>query len=301
MAFAQGSRTGLSYVVESSFGTTPGSPSMQSIPYTSHSLELTKQRVQGNDIQPDRIPRVDRHGTRQASGDISVDLRATDYDDFLESVFFSSLDSSGVMKIGTTPKFLTIEDRAEDISQYRQFLGMAVSQMSINVAPNQMVQTTFSMVGQDLTQSGSSLGTPSAASGNEPFDSFNGTINEGGSSIANVSAIQFTLNNSMAPTYTIASATAPQLEFGMAMVEGTLTTYYEDSSLIDKFMDETETSIELEINDTTSGGSYTFLLPEVKYNGASVPVQDPQSRLITIPFVGIYDSAEDTNLKLSKA
>lgn len=301
MAFAQGSRTGLSYVVETAFGTTPGSPSMQTIPYTSHSLNLGKERVQGNDLHSDRIPRVDRHGTRQAAGDINVDLRATDYDDFLESAFFSSLDSSGVMKIGTTPKFLTIEDRAEDITQYRQFVGMAVSQMSINAAPNQMIQTVFSMVGKNLTQAQSSLGSPSAASGNEPFDSFNGSINEGGSSIANVSSIQFTLNNSLAPAFAVGSNVAQQLEFGLAVVEGTLTTYYEDASLIDKFLDETETSISLEVNDTTSGGSYTFLIPEVKYNGADVPVADPQSRLIELPFVGIYDTGEASNLKLTKA
>lgn len=87
MAFAQGSRTGLSYVVESSFGVTPSSPSMTSLPYNSHSLNLSKQRVQGNEIQTDRMPRVDRHGNRQVGGDIVVDLRPGDFDDLIESAF----------------------------------------------------------------------------------------------------------------------------------------------------------------------------------------------------------------------
>ena len=62
MAFAQGSRSGLSYIVESTFGTTPAG-NFTDLPYNTHSLNLTKDRVAGNEIQPDRMLRVDRHGT----------------------------------------------------------------------------------------------------------------------------------------------------------------------------------------------------------------------------------------------
>lgn len=301
MPFAQGSRSSLSYVVENSFGVTPSSPAMKALPFTSHSLNLSKERVQGNDIQSDRMPRVDRHGTRQAGGDISFDLRETDYDDFLESAFFSSFDTSGVMKIGTSPKYLTIEDAANDISQFKQMTGMAVSSLSFSIAPNQMVQCTATMVGKDQELAQSSLGSPSASSGNNPFDSFSGSINEGGSSIAIVSSLDFSISNSLSPTFTVGNETTTQLEYGRAVIEGSLVAYFEDNSLIDKFIDETESSLEVTVDDPTSGGAYTFLMPRVKYNGGDVPVSDPQSRLITLPFVALYDSGEDTNLKLTKA
>ena len=73
MAFSQGSRSSLSYIVESTFGTTPAG-NFTNLPFSTHSLNLTKDRVAGNDIQSDRMPRVDRHGNRQTSGDIVVDL-----------------------------------------------------------------------------------------------------------------------------------------------------------------------------------------------------------------------------------
>ena len=75
--FAQGSRTSLSYIVESTFGTTPAG-NFTNLPFSTHSLNLTKERVQGNDLQSDRMPRVDRHGNKQAGGDIVVDLRDGD-------------------------------------------------------------------------------------------------------------------------------------------------------------------------------------------------------------------------------
>ena len=179
MSFAQGSRSSLSYIVESTFGTTPAG-NFTNLPFSTHSLNLTKDRVAGNDIQSDRMPRVDRHGNRQVSGDIVVDLRDSDYDAFLESAMLNTWDNSPVgapdeLKVGTTPKFFSIEDYAADIDQARLFTGCAVSSMAISLAPNQMVSTTFGMVGKDMTISATEK-TQDAASGAAPFDSYSGDI-----------------------------------------------------------------------------------------------------------------------------
>ena len=115
MAFAQGSRSSLAYIAETSFGTTPSTPTFANLPINSHSLDLTKDRVEGNEIQADRMTRVDRHGNKQAGGSIEVDLRKGDYDELLESAFFNSY-ATDVLKVGTTPKFFTMEDAANDIS-----------------------------------------------------------------------------------------------------------------------------------------------------------------------------------------
>lgn len=302
MAFAQGSRSSLAYIAESTFGTTPSTPTLANLPINSHSLDLTKDRVEGNEIQADRMPRVDRHGNRQTGGSIEVDLRKGDFDAFLESAFFSTF-STNVLKIGTTPKYFSIEDRAADISQYRLFKGMAVSSLGVSIAPNQMVTGTFEMVGKDMTQaSTSATASPiTASSSNAPFDSYSGVISDGGSGIAIVTSLEFSLSNSLAPTFVVGASTTPQLEYGRAVVEGTMTVYYEDETLINKFLNETESAIEVTIDDPSGSSDYTFLFPRVKYNGASVPLANPQSRLITLPFVALYDSTEGTNIKLTRS
>ena len=302
MAFAQGSRSSLAYIAETAFGTTPASPTFAYLPFNTHSIDLSKDRVEGNEIQSDRMTRVDRHGNKQAGGSVEVDLRKADFDEFIESAFFSSF-STDVVKVGTTPKYFTIEDAAEDISQFRTFTGMAVSGMSVSIAPNQMVSTTFDMVGKDMTQAATTAstgGTPTAASSNQPFDSYSGTISDGGSAVSIVTSIDFSIQNSLAPTFVVGSDAAQSLEYGRAVVEGTMTVYYEDATLINKFLNETESTIEVSVDDPTGANSYTFLFPRVKYNGASVPVQNPQSRLITMPFVGLYDATEGTNIKLTR-
>ncbi len=301
MAFAQGSRSSLSFIVESTFGTTPAG-SFANLPFSTHSLNLTKDRVAGNDIQADRMPRVDRHGNRQVSGDIVVDLRDGDYDTFLESAMLNTW-ATNVLKVGVTPKFFSIEDYAADIDQARLFSGMSVSTMGISLAPNQMVTTTFGMVGKDMSVSATQK-TQTAASGAAPFDAYSGDIgigNVGGAStVAIVTALDFTLNNSYAPTFVIGDDSAPSLEYGRAEVEGTLTAYFEDSALINRFLNETETEIEVSVDDPTGSNAYTFQFPRVKINSADTGVDGPTSRMVTMSFVALRDTTEATNLKITR-
>ena len=136
--------------------------------------------------------------------------------------------------------------------------------MGISLAPNQMVTTTFGMVGKDMTISATEK-TQDAASGAAPFDAYSGDIsigNVGGAAaVAIVTALDFTLNNSYAPTFVIGDDSAPSLEYGRAEVEGTLTAYFEDAALINRFLNETETEIEVSVDDPTGANSYTFSVP----------------------------------------
>jgi len=308
MAFAQGSRSGLSFGIENTFGTPP-SGNFARLPFTSHSLNLTKERVAGNDIQPDRMARVDRHGNRSVAGDISVDLRDGTYDAFLESAMMDTFVTN-VLKVRTTPKFFSIEDYAADIDQSRLFTGMTVSTMGISMAPNQMVTATFGMVGKDMTLPATTAEkTVDADTIAEPFDSYSGEIriaDEGTSTIqastalSIVTSVDFTVTNSFAPTFVVGESSAPQLEFGRAEVEGTITAYFENATLLNRFVSETESGIEVSVADP-SGNDLTFLFPRVKFNAADVPVDGPGSRIITLPFVALYDTAEDSNLTITRS
>jgi len=301
MAFAQGSRSSLSYIVESTFGTTPAG-NFQNLPFSTHSLNLTKDRVTGNDIQADRMPRVDRHGNRQVAGDIVVDLRDTDYDDFLAAAMLNSW-SSDVLKVGTTPKYFSIEDYAADIDQARLFTGCTVSSMGVSLAPNQMVTTTFGMVGKDMTISATQK-TQDANSGAAPFDAYSGDLaigNVGNSSaVAIVTGLDFTLTNSFAPTFVIGSDSTPSLEYGQAVVEGTMTAYFEDTALINRFLNEVESELVVSVDDPTAANAYTFTFPKIKINSADVGVDGPTSRMISLSFVALYDSTEGTNIKIER-
>jgi len=299
--FSQGSRSGLSYIVESDFGTTPAG-NFTAIPFNTHSLNLTKDRVTGNEIQPDRMLRVDRHGNRQAGGDIAVDLRDGNFDPFLESTLQNAWATTS-LKVGSTPKYFSIEDAAQDIDQFRLFTGMAVSSASFSIAPNQMVTTTFSMVGKDMTISGTGQ-TVDAATISQPFDAYSGDVNIGNVGNATTSvpitSIDFSIDNAMAPTFVVGDDSAPCLETGMATVEGTFTAYFKDDALINRFINETETALNVSVDDPTGANTYTFSFPKIKINGADVPVEGQTSRIITLPFVALFDATAETNIEITR-
>jgi len=304
MAFAQGSRSRLAFIPEVTFGVTPATPTLVALPIKTHTLTLSKDRLQGEDILGDRMTRVDRHGNRQAAGSLEVDLRAGTFDAFLESAMFGAFDTD-VLKVGTAPRFLTLEDASLDIGQFRIFRGMGVSSASFSVAPNQMVQTTFEMVGKGATQATATIASTLTPAANvAPFDSYNGEVYEGGTTsgdvIGIVSSLNFSIQNSLSPTFVVGSAETPQLESGRAVVEGEMLVYYEDATLINKFLNETESSIRVILDAPGGGSAYTFDFPRVKYNGADVPLANPQSRMVTLPFTALFDSDAESNLVITR-
>ena len=79
-----------------------------------------------------------------------------------------------------------------------------------------------------------------------------------------------------------------------------MTVYYENETLINKYLNESESELQVEVDDPTGSNPYTFYFPRVKYNGADVPLANPQSRIITLPFVSLYDGTEASNLTLTR-
>ncbi len=306
MAFAQGARSRLGFITETTFGTTP-SGNFEPLPFSTHSLNLTKDRVAGTDINSHRMPTVDRHGNKSVAGDIVADLRHAEYDELIQAALMSDNDfatgftagdgSTTVTNaaiLGTTPTFFSIEDYAEDIDQARLFTGMTVNTMAVSMAPNAMVTATFGMIGKDMSISATEK-TLNAGAGNEPFDAYSGDIKLGnvgslGSALTLITAMDFTLTNSFAPTFVIGEDTAPDLEFGTASLEGTVSAYFEDAVLINRFLNETESSLEVSVGDGTN--TLTFTLPRIKINSADVGVDGPTSRIVNLSFTALRDDSD---------
>ena len=302
MAFSQGSRSQLTLIVESTFGTTPGSPSMLTLPINTHSLDLQKAAVESGEIRSDRQVATFRHGNKSVAGNIEVEFRPSDYDALLEAALFGTFTTSEVLKLGTTFQSFSMEDGALDIDQYRLFTGLAVNTFEMKLRPNEMVMATFGMVGKTMTISGSSAdASPTAPVSDDPFDTFSGTISEGGSGIATITSLDLNISNSLEPAFVIGSDSTPQMEYGRGRVTGSVTAYFEDASLINKFINETESSLEFVLSSSVTGDSYTFELPKIKYSGASVPLNNEQSRLVTLPFIGLYNSSDATSLLVTKS
>ncbi len=173
--------------------------------------------------------------------------------------------------------------------------------MEITVPVNGMITGSFGVIGTGvMTPTGTTLdASVTAAPVFSPFDGFTGAITEGGSSVA-VTALNFSMNNNLAPTYVVGSNTAPSIISGKSDLTGSLTALFENETLLNKFLAETESALSLTL-EGANGGDLTILCPRIKYTGASITVSSSDDGLVVeMPFQALRDSSEATNIKLTR-
>lgn len=299
MSFATGGFHGLTYVKETTMGTTPTNPTMKSIRHTSCSLGLTKESFQSNELRSDRQISDLRHGVKKVEGDIGFELSYGAFDDLLAAAFFSNW-SGYSLKAGVTYQPFTMERRFTDIQQYQVFTGVLIDSLSLNIVPNGMVTGTFGLVGMGTSISTTTLSAnPTAAATNSPFDGFGGTLKEGGNVIAVISAITLDLQNSLDPFFALGSDEAVDITAGRCQVTGTVTAAFENTTLLNKFVNEVESSLEVELSDPQDN-KFTIILPRIKYSGGDIPAQNEGRVVMNMPFTALLDSDTKTNIQIDR-
>lgn len=299
MAIATGSRHDMSYVAESTYGTTPTNPTMIPLRHTGTTLGLTKDAIESEELRQDRHIAHFRHGNKGVTGDINFELSYGAFDDFIEAVMCGTW-STNVLKAGTTSRSFTIERHHEDISEYIRSTGCAINTMSLSIAPNSMVTGSFGIIGQNtvVTASAISGASDGTENTNAPFDSFSGTINENDQASAIVTALELNISNGMEQQYVVGSSTIIQPALAKSTVSGSITVFLEDSDLIDKFVSETASDLDFTLTDGTN--TYAFDMPNVKYNTGNPEVAGPGAVTVTMDFIALYDSSQATNLQITR-
>lgn len=300
MTIATGSRHNLSYVVEATFGTTPSSPGFTPIRHTGTTLGLSKDAVESEELREDRQVAHFRHGNKSVTGDINFELSYGGLDALLEATLCGTW-ATNVLKAGTTRRSYTVERHHQDIGKYLRSTGCQFNTMSLSVAPNSMVTGSFGIIGSGFSTSGSALGsaTYSAESTTAPFDSFSGSITEGGSAIAIITALELNIDNGMEALYVVGSADTLLPSIGKSSVTGSVTAYFENTALLDKFVAETTSAIQFTLTDAL-GNDYIVLLPKVKYNSGNPEVSGPGAITVTLDFVALYNSSDASQIKITR-
>ena len=207
------------------------------------------------------------------------------------------------LTIGTTLYTYTFERQFSDITQYQKFAGCAVNQMSFSIQPEQIVGGTLDIIGMTAdAMSGSSLDdTPEAAATAEPFSAFEGTLYEGGSEIAVVTGIDFQIANNRTLTGVVGADTSPAVFEGDCVITGTLTAFFENATLYNKFVNETASSIDLKLDDLDGTNFMRFHFGNVKYMGGDMdpPQQGPVET--TMPFQALVDSDTSNSLMIQRS
>lgn len=304
---ADSSRHDLFQVAEATYGTTPDTdPAFKDVRHTSTSLTLSKESFTSEELNSDRQITTFRHGVKTVGGDIGFELSYGSQDDFLEAALGGTWESN-VLTAGTTRRSFSLLRQFTDLSPaekpFHLFSGCEISSMNLTVPASGIVTGSFGVFGKSVTISEGlvSLGTPtySTPTTTAPFDSFTGTIEEGGDSIGIVTEIALTLENSITAKHVIGSDETLQGQIGRSNLTGTVTAFFENATLMEKFINETSSSLKFTLSN--GANSYEINIPKIIYNGASPDVSGEGAITIALPFQAVYDDAEATNIKITRA
>jgi len=305
MSFSTGSRVQLAYIAEVVYGTlpiaaSPANTDLQQVPFISNNLNLSKAIFEDPSIQSNRQVKFSRHGNREVAGDVTFAYSHEAFDDFLESLCYGTF-TTNVLKIGQILKSFSVEVGHLDIDQYRVFTGIVANTLALEVNLDGVVQSTFGLIGKDMTVASTSADNDGVTTApvKEPFVHFDGSFKEGGATTAIMTSISLNIDNGIQSNFALGDAALKSVTSSMVNVSGTVTAYFEDSVMLNKFINETSTSLELTLDDG-AGNSHTWLLPKVEFNGADISVSDAGTIPVSIPFVALYDEAEASTIKITR-
>ena len=300
MTIGTGARHSLGIIPEVTYNTTPATPAFNLLRHTGFSVGMSKNTFESAELGGRQI-RHFRHGNKSVSGDIPFELSYTTFDVILEALMGGTW-TADVLKAGDTRRSFTVERQFGnlDVPEYWRYTGSEFDKFTLSVKPDAIVTGAFSVVAKDQ-----SIGTAIIAGATyvaetvtAPLDAFTGTINEGGATIGVITGLEMELVNGLSPMFVLGSDTTIRPGIGKSRVTGTVTAYFESKTLLEKFINETASSFDFELDDGTS--QIKFDMPNIKYTGGTPDVDGEGEITITMPFTALYDVTDASQLVITR-
>lgn len=304
---ARGSQRDLSYIKEVTPGVTPALPAMTILRNTGDSLILTKDNFQSGELRSDRAITDVIMGNKQTGGGLDYELSVDNFDDFIIGALFAdTTDLLAGIKNGVTVHSYTIEKGfpTVDVSGFYQvFRGMEVNTLSLNIQGNAPVTGSLDFVGTGYDSGATSIADSTVAPVTGGiFDSYNLNLKEDGVALGIGMSLTLNINNNLNAAFALGSDTAIDVIDGRCVVDGSMSIYFENADIYDKFKDNIESSLEVDLISVKGGvtTTYTIELPRIKYTTADDPVSDEGAVTVTMNFQALQDDLEDATIKISK-
>ena len=183
--------------------------------------------------------------------------------------------NGSMLRNGTTKSSFSLEKVFDDLSPkvYEAFVGMMVNGFSGSVQANSVLSGSFEFIGKTASAGTVSV-SPGSVNDATTSDVMNAVANvasiqEAGSDVSSglVSALEFSVGNNLRGQSAIGVLGFRGVGVGKMDVTGSLTAFFENKNLQDKYIAGTESSLSFRVNDA-KGNTYIFSFPRVKFESS---------------------------------
>lgn len=297
------------YGAESTWGTTD-SIARQNLLITSESMEQGSEIIRSNSILSDRqVDSLIRAGI-DVTGDVNGELRYTAWDDWLEAAlggtWATDTPSSGTDRLdnGTTARSFTLEKEFSDDTEFMSFTGCRINTLNVQANSRSIATIGFGFIGKGHDAAGATVftGAATAANTNQIYNTsaHMTAINEGGGAATGIGNIGFTLNNNLFADAVVGDDEAFRIGYGQVNVEGSLTAYFTDRTLYEKYVDFTVSSLDFTLTDDASN-ALKFEFPTIQYTTGRVLQTGPTgSVLAELSWEASKDDTDEIMIRIER-
>lgn len=194
---------------------------------------------------------------------------------------------------GHTNDSFAFEHWYSDIAQDELFLGCKIQDMQVSLPPTGIATVAMNIMGKNIQTGTSAYYTsPAAVTTGGSLASVNGAIYVGGTAVALLTGLDFTITGNTSAEPVVGSNVYPDIFLGRVQVEGNATIFFEDATYRDIFVNETESSIVavFTADNTATSGFTSFIFPRIKSGGSGK--DDGEKGIVqTVPFKALINTS----------
>ena len=205
---------------------------------------------------------------------------------------------------GTTLTSYSIERVYTDVaSEFAIYTGMAIDTFSVAIAVQAIITGSFAFLGvkEDSATATAGDGSNTAATTKEIMNCVDNVIAilENQASFA-VTGVNFELSNNLRARLQVATLGPISLGSGKVAITGGMQAYFTSKVLMDKYLDSTETSLALVVEDD-AGNAYIIDFPKVKLTTGTRNAGGENTDVMTdIGFVAYMHPVELITVRIAK-
>jgi len=308
---ASANRVALRYIPEVTFGITPSTGQHTALRLTGESLNYNINTDTSKEIRADRnIADLIQLGA-ETSGDVQFELSYGTYDDFIAAALGGSWTPQGSgstaddLKNGVVIPSYSIEKSFQDIGQNILFRGMSVNTMGLEFAVGSILTGSFGFIGRDSDISATSF-LPVASKTVPVTEVLNAASNFSDLSIGGVSypcgigKISLSTDAGLRAQNSVGNMGACAINPGTLAVTGSFEVYFADGAIYSNYVANSPFELSWKITDA-AGNSYTFLLPHVKVNSATVAAGGlDQDVALEVNYQALFDPARACSIMVTR-
>jgi len=201
-------------------------------------------------------------------------------------------------KIGDTQPSMSIEYQFTDLAtdKYVRMLGCKMSGFSMSFGGDGELISSLSILGASDSIESSSFDAAPAAVSIARVENFQTVVLEGGSTLSNATELSVEVDFGLdADQFVIGSdGVRGALPEGIVAVSGNLKTLLEDTTLLDKAIAGTETSLKATVTASASS-IFELELQELRYERNTPDIPGPNGLLVDLNFQAFYDNGSEAS------